>query len=258
MRLSGVRRATLAAGLATAAAFALSACSAGQVAETALKRPSNAGVNADTADSTVAIRNLQIVYNGPEGYRAGENAPVEVAIYNRTTQPLVVNITSTPAATPTAQVVSARQVGLTGGSSAASPATSQSAAPEPSGSRPPATPDTETPENVPSPDASDTAAPALPSPAPVTEPLQPARITIEPLGSVSFLPGDQEMLMVAGLSDRLTPGSAVSLTFAFSNGAQPLTLQAPVGVPLSPAPRGSAVPGENQDPGEDGTERGEN
>jgi hypothetical protein len=65
------------------------------------------------------------------------------------------------------------------------------------------------------------------------------------------------MLTVAGLSDRLAPGSAVSMTFEFSNGAQPLTLQAPVGVPLSPAPRGSAVPGGHQEPGgEEGTEGG--
>src|SRR5262245_48265372 len=136
MRLSGVRRAALAAGMATAAAVALSACSAGQVAETALKKPSNSGVNASTADNSVAIRNLQVVYNGPEGYESGANAPLEMAIFNRTTQELVVTITSTPPATPGGQVISARQVGLSGG---ASSSTAPSAAPEPSGSRPPAT-----------------------------------------------------------------------------------------------------------------------
>ena len=258
MRLSGVRRAALAAGLATSAALTLSACSAGQVAETAMKRPSNGGVNASTADNSVSIRNLQVVYNGPQGYAAGQNAPLEVAIYNRTRQQIVVTVTSRPPATPGGQVVSARQVGLTGGAAAAAP--SESAAPEPSGSRPPATPDTETPENVPSPVASDTAAPQpapVPSDSTPAEQVQPGRITIEPMGSASFLPGDQQMLTLVGLSDHLLPGTAVNLVFEFSNGAPPLTLRAPMGVPLSPAPRGSAVQGENQEPeNEEGTQRG--
>jgi hypothetical protein len=246
MRLSGVRRVALAAGLATAAAVALTGCSAGQVAETALKKPSNSGVNADTADSTVAIRNLQVVYNGPAGYRSGENAPVEVAIYNRTKQQIVVTISSTPPAVQGGQVISARQVGLTGGAAAATP--SVSVAPEPSGSRPPATPDTETPDNIPSPDASESAAVPPPAPSVAPAPLQPARLTIEAMGSASFLPGDQEMLTLVGLSDRLVPGMSVNLVFEFSTNAAPLTLQAPVGVPLSPAPRGSAVEGEDHEP----------
>jgi hypothetical protein len=244
MRLSGVRRATMAAGLATAAALTLSACSAGQVAETSLKKPSNSGVNASTADGSVYIRNLQVVYNGPEGYPAGESAPLEVAIYNRTKQQIVVNISSTPPATPGGQVISARQVGLTGGPA---PAESASAAPEPSGSRPPATPDTDTPNNIPSPDASSSAAVPTPTSSAADTPLSPAQITIEPLGSASFLPGDKQSLQIAGLTDRLVPGSSVNLTFEFSNNAAPLVLQAPMGVPLSPAPRGSAVAGENEE-----------
>ena len=241
MRLSGVRSAALAAGLATVAAATLSACSAGQVAETSLKRPSNAGVNATTADNSVTIRNLQVVYNGPQGYAAGENAPIEVAIFNRTKQPLIVNVSSTPPEADGRQVISARQVGLTGGTTAPS---SAAAAPEPSGSRSAATADTDTPENIPSPDASASAAGPAASAAP-TASLEPARITIKPLGFVSFLPGDKESLVAAGLSDRLVSGRSVNLTFEFSNGAAPLVLQAPVGVPLSPAPRGSAVGGED-------------
>lgn len=236
MRLSGRRAAALVAGTAAVTAIALTGCSAGQVAETALKKPSNSGVNANNSNNSVVVRNLQVAYNGVEGYAANSDAPLEVGLYNQTTEPVVVTITSRPlaGATEGQGVVAAGQVGLTGGAAGAPP----SSAPEPSGSRPPATPDTETPENVPSGDAS--SAPALPPPAPVAAPLQPARITLEPMGSASFLPGDTQRLVASRLTDAVIAGQSVNLVFEFSNGAQPLELQAPVGVPLSPAPRGSA------------------
>jgi hypothetical protein len=44
------------------------------------------------------------------------------------------------------------------------------------------------------------------------------------------------------------PGQSVYVTFEFSNGAEVLTIPAPVAVPLSPVPRGPAVPGENVEP----------
>ena len=50
MRSLGTRRVALFAGAVTVAAVALTGCSAGQVAETSLKRPSNQGVN--TANDT--------------------------------------------------------------------------------------------------------------------------------------------------------------------------------------------------------------
>jgi hypothetical protein len=249
MRLSGVRRATLAAGLATVAALALSSCSAGQIAETSLKKPSNSGVNTSNSDRSVSIRNLQVVYNGPQGYAAGDSAPLQVALYNRTTSPIIVNVSSTPPAGESKQVIYAKQVGLSGGAPASQPAT----APEPSGSRPPATPDTQTSnDNLPSPDPSlaGSATPATP-PTPAGAAgaaLEPARITIPAMGYVSFLPGDPSSLTLAGLSDKLVPGIGVNLTFEFSNGAAPLVLQATTGVPLSPAPRGSIDPGVNKEP----------
>ena len=65
MRSLGTRRAVLVAGVATVAAAALAGCSAGQVAETALKNPSVHGVNAQNADGSVLIRGLAVAYNGP-------------------------------------------------------------------------------------------------------------------------------------------------------------------------------------------------
>jgi hypothetical protein len=187
MRFTGRRTTALVAGGATVAALALTGCSAGQVAETAMKKPSNSGVNASNSNNSVVVRNLQAGYNGVEGWAPGTPVPLEVALFNQTTDQVVVTITSRPlsGAAPAQGVVAAGQIGLTGGPGAAS----ASAAPEPAGSRPPATPDTDTPDNVPSgdtPSGSATGAPAVPA----SPQLQPARITLGAMGSASFLPGD--------------------------------------------------------------------
>ncbi|HEU4346240.1 MAG TPA: hypothetical protein VFR35_00500, partial [Actinoplanes sp.] len=123
MRLLGTRRAALVAGVATVATVALAGCSAGQVAETALKKPSNMGVNADTADGTVAIRNLLVAYPGPAGYPAGANAPLEVSLANQTATGIVVDVSSRPAedATPEEGVVAGAMVALVSSGSAATP-----------------------------------------------------------------------------------------------------------------------------------------
>ncbi|MCA2213580.1 hypothetical protein [Jidongwangia harbinensis] len=244
MRTLGTRRAALVAGVATVAAVALAACSAGQVAETALKNPSTDGVNTQNADASVLIRGLAVTYPGTEGYEAGGNAPLEVNLYNETTQEITVLVSSQPltAGGEGRGVVSARAVGLVGGS----PTTPSSALPEPSGSRPVATPDSDagpsgsveqpSASGDPSVDPSETADPA-PSTEPAPVDARPARIAIGPLSFVSFQPGNAETLQAIGLSDRLAPGNSVNLVFEFSNGTQPLVVQAPVAVATSPASR---------------------
>jgi hypothetical protein len=238
MRSLGTRRATLVAGVATVAAVALAGCSAGQVAETSLKRPSNMGVNVESSDNSVAVRNLAVLYNGSEGYPANGSAPLEVGLYNNTTSEITVRVSSQPLAGADAKqgVVSGRLVGLVGGT----PSAPSTALPEPSGSRPAASPDTDTPDNLPDPSAEPSALPT-PSSAP-EDAAEPARITLGPLGYQTFLPGDKQSLQVFGLSGKLVPGGAVNLVFEFSNGADPLVVQAPMGIPLSPASRGPVRP----------------
>jgi hypothetical protein len=231
MRTLGSRRAVLSAGVAVLAAVAIAGCSAGQVAETAIKRPSSQGVNENNSNNTVGIRDLKVSYNGTTGYAAGDSAPLEVGIYNLTTQEVTVLVSSTPPGNSAASqtVVSGTMVQLIGGSSG-------SAAPSSSGE----------PSAEPSMGAS--AEPSAGASAPAAGG-QPARLVLAPLGSATFLPGDQEQMQVVGLTKALPPGFAVNLTFEFSNGAQPLTLQAPVAPPLSPAPRGSGISDENKEIG---------
>jgi hypothetical protein len=228
MRSLVTRRSVLVSGVAAVAAAALAGCSAGQVAETALKKPSNQGVNAQSSNGTVFIRNLLVPYNGTEGYPAGANAPLQVTLSNETTQAVTVLVSSQRPDPSVAdqQVVWANSVAIAGGSNASA---------VPSGSA--------SPSIGPS--------PAQPSPAessPAQPVTRPARIVLPPLGYASFMPGDPESLQAIGLAEALLPGMSLNLVFEFSNGAAPLVLRAPVATPLSPVPRESGVPNENVEP----------
>jgi hypothetical protein len=209
MRSLVTRRAALFAGASAMAAVALAGCSAGQVAETALKRPSNQGLNVDNSNQTVLIRNLAVVYNGTVGYPAGASAPIEVSLFNQTDHEVQVTVTSTKPDSGTG--VYGSSVGVVGPASAP--------APDPSASSEPAS-----------------------NPEP-----QPARITIAPMSAASFMASDEKSLQVIGLSGKLTPGNGVNLTFSFSNGADPLTVVAPMGIPLTPASRAPGIEGENSE-----------
>jgi len=241
MRSLGTRRAALIAGAGTVAVIALGGCSAGQVAETANLKPPVAGLNTASPDGGLLIRNLQVVYNGPEGYPANGSAPIQVSLFNQTTSPITVTISSKPVQEKTAGLISAQQIGLVGEASAASP----SAAPEPSGSRPDATPVNQGPDgSVEGPSADPSAVPST-SVVPAGTTAQPAKITIPALSSASFLPGDKGSLQAIGLSDKLLPGNSLSLVIESSTSAQPLTVVAPLGVPLSPVSRAPGLEHEN-------------
>jgi hypothetical protein len=247
MRSLGTRRAALGLGVAAVAAMALTGCSAGQFSQTANIVPAIDGVNASNSDSSVSIRNLQVPYPGVKGYPAGASAPLEVTFFNETSQPVIVTVASRPVAGGGEDVVSAQSVNLVGGT----PSAQTSGIPaevEPSGTRPPAVPQPATSNEGGQPTTS-ASVPAEPSAAGTPEPSagapsaptgQPAKITIAALGSASFRADDAQSLQLAGLSGPLLPGTSVNLVFTFDNGAAPLTVAAPVAMPLSPAPRGSA------------------
>lgn len=259
MRTLGTRRAVLAAGVATVTAAALAGCGTGQVAETALKNASVYGVSAQNANGSVLIRGLAVVYNNTAGYARGASAPLELNLYNETKEPVTVLVSSQPPSETTAEgsVVSARSVTLSGGQ--ASPAST--AIPEPSGSRPAATPDSDVSDTAVQPSSGASAGPSGPTspsegpsgtspsgrPSTTAAPStgRPARIEIGPLGYAIYRPGVAETLQVVGLTDRLVPGTSVNLVFEFGGGTAPLVVQAPMAIPLSPASRAPGNPAEN-------------
>lgn len=215
--IRGRRGPLLLAGVGVAAALLMSGCGAGQIAETANIAPGVPGVNTATSDGLFKVRNLTLVYPGSQGYPAGGDAPVDVALYNDSDRPVTVEI-STP---------DARGVVLGGTTPEASPDASGAASPsgEPSG----------TPSAGAAPEPTDAAgAPAAPEPAPA--PAGPARVEI-PAGSFVLLNGvaNTDRLRLVGLGRALTPGDAVTLVFDF--GGQRLEASARVSVPLTPLPR---------------------
>ncbi|GIE98008.1 hypothetical protein [Paractinoplanes rishiriensis] len=235
MRSLGTRRVAQAAGAAMVAVIALGGCSAGQVAETAILKAPISGLDTQSPDGTLLVRNLQVVYNSPEGYPAGGNAPIQVSLFNQTEQPMTVLISSRPPAEGGGETaVSARQVGVgplrAGGAEPSEPAEPSA---EPSGAP------SADPSAAPDPSASASAAPAGSA-------AQPARFTIAPLSSQTFLPGDTEMLQAIGLSGRLAPGYSLALTIEVSTSATPLEVLAPFAIPTSPASRGPAAEGEGE------------
>jgi hypothetical protein len=225
--IRGPRRAALAGAAAAAATLLLSGCGAGQIAETAAMKPAVPGVNAQTADNNFKIRNLTLDYPGVKGYQAGASAPIAVGLYNDSKSPVTVKVTTT----------GARSVVLAGGSgqSAApggtNPSASASAAPSATASA------------SASPSGSASASPsgsASASPSPSETPAgAPASIEIPPNGFVILNRATGSFLQLLGLNSKVAQGQAVELTFDF--GGQQIKVNAPIGVPLTPAPVESPV-----------------
>jgi len=201
------RVAVLFAGAAVASGLLLSGCGTGQIAETATKATAINGVNLESPDGAVSVRDLSVPYPGVEGYPAGGSAPVEVGLFNNTNDPVTVRVSAAPVTDEDwATVVGAETVVIGG---------SEQIGPTPS-------PDPGTVE-VPQPD-----------------PGRDAIVQLPANGWALFSTDDTEPLRVTGLADPLAAGYSVNLAFEFSTGGAPLVVAAPVDMPLTPAPRAPA------------------
>ncbi|MDG4768427.1 hypothetical protein O7632_30680 [Solwaraspora sp. WMMD406] len=212
------RFAVLITGAAAAGVLLLSGCGTGQIAETALKSASINGVNIDSPNGAVSLRNLSLPYSGTEGYPEGGSAPVEVAIYNNTAEPIAIRVSAVPATGDEPETLVSAESVVLGGSDDAEP----------------------------SPDPDETPDPASPEPteAPEQDSGREAIIELPANGWALYTADSDELLRVTGLSERVAAGYMVNLAFEFSDGSPALVVPAPVTVPLSPAPR---EPGEHED-----------
>lgn len=213
----------LAATIAGAAAIMLvSACGAGQIAETAKIKAAVPGGNTSISvpdgarPGTLWIKNVTFDYNDPDGYPAGGSAPISVRIINDSGSDLVLaGVTATLAG---------------GGDLGAVALHSASAAPAPSASAPvPASP---------SGSASPAAPPATPSAAPTPTPSASAlNIKIPADQLVDLSTSANQYLQVTGLTQALAPGMRVNLTFTFADSSN-----SAISIPSVPVPAQIAPP----------------
>ncbi|MGC4852650.1 hypothetical protein ACLQ24_04480 [Micromonospora sp. DT4] len=237
--IRGSRRAALLlAGMAAATSLLASGCGAGQVAETALKEPSVQGVNLTTPNGAYSVRGLLVTYPGTEGYRAGQDAPLNAVIYNDSKSTVTVTVTTQ----------SAREVLISGGSASPTPSAPESASASPSGSATPSTRESgsASPSATPSETGSSSATPSAPESARASgsasaaAPGQPARIELAPLSYLQLNSEATSQLRLVGLTEALRSGQSVVVTFDFGNG-NTVTGPAPIAVPLTPAAPASPI-----------------
>ncbi|GIG70752.1 hypothetical protein [Phytomonospora endophytica] len=203
-----VRIARIGASLTAAAALVIgvSACSAGQVTQTADTVAAVPGANLQVGEY-IMMNDVMITYPGPQGYPSGGTASMILRIFNNG---------------PDADVLKAVSVSPgEGGSPGASDVrlVNGGGAPAPSDS------------GSPSADASG---------GPVTTPGSSAiNVTILPNDKQALVPGEGPYLEVSGLSGAFKPGQSLLVTFEFERAG---TKQAeiPMGLPTVPGERSHA------------------
>lgn len=228
--------------------IALTACSAGQVAQTATQNRDKVGPEAAVGDIT--LRQITLAHPQDGLYEEGENAELQMAIVN----------TSTEADTLVGIEGEVFDGVLVSGQATASPAVPGSPSAEPVATTAPAapttpgtTPQTTAPEATPSPGALPT--PTVPA-APST-PTASSEVEIPvPAGSTVFLGGASGATVeLADLSEELTAGQSIEVTLTFEQAGE-VTVQALVATPDRVVPREEPFDFHHEE-GEEGSEGAE-
>jgi copper(I)-binding protein len=225
-----LRAATM--GVLLLSPVALSACSAGQVTQTATQERDKTGSTAQIGDIT--LRSAELAYPRSGRYDAGDDAELQVAIVNGGAEPdALVDVTGkdfTRAEISTSGASSATSSGAsasasasgspsTSGSPSASASASASAAPTGSAALTP------------------TGTTAAPSSAPAaTSSAGSSEIVIPPHSSVFVGSGDYTITLV-GLARPLTTGQYLDVTFTFRKAGE-VTLRVTVANPPRAGNRG--------------------
>lgn len=244
-RRRGVPAGALLAGSAAVVVALLSGCGAGQVTETTTIVPPLTGIDGQTADGSLAVRDVTVAYPGPAGYRAGEPVPLLVRVFNNRVDGPAVKLVGVSVRDGGNVVLVGPVPGSAPASASASrtgPAAAPGSATASASSGP--TPSTvtkrssATPSPVPSPVPSPTFAPSAGTAA--------FAIPVPPGGYVLLLPASGSYLTVTGLNRDLTAKDSLTLTFQFDNGLSIELSGVRIGVPVSPASRAPGEVNESQ------------
>lgn len=206
-----VRVARIGACLAAAAAVVMgvSACGAGQVTQTADTVTAIAGADLQIGD--LMLNNVQVAWNGPDGYAAGDSANLVLRIFNNGAEAdrlTAVTIEPGPGAKSDEQSPGAQGIVYVPNATVPNGSASASTAPSPGASA--AT-------------GANGGSSAI-------------NVTILPHGYAMLVPEQGPHLQINKLSDALGPAESVWLTFTFEN-AGTLRAEVPVGQPLEPVDR---------------------
>lgn len=202
-----VRIARIGACLTAAAALVIgvSACSAGQVTQTADTVAAVPGANL-TVGEFIQMNDVMITYPGPQGYPSGGTASMILRIFNNGPEADVlkaVSVTPGEGGSP-----GATDVKLTNGGAPA-PADSGSPSADPSG-------------------------------GPVTTPgSSPINVTILPNDKTALVPGEGPYIQISGLTGAFKPGQSLLVTFEFERAGS-LQAEIPMGLPAEPGERSHA------------------
>ncbi len=188
----------------------LSACGAGQIAQTSQVEPGVAGVNTQAPGGLrVFIRNAALDYNGPKGYPQGSNAPISLWIFNDLEKPITL-----------VGVASRGQVMLADGKTTATPCS----APRSGSPTPPATSLSATATSAsPSPSASPSGKPGASGKSG-----SPSAAASSAPPSLSPSPSPSANLGSATINVRIAAGGCVELTHRAAHYLQVVQLPNPV------------------------------
>jgi hypothetical protein len=226
-----------AAAVGVAAIMLVSACGAGQIAETANIKPAVPGGSGSatvpanpnqpgSVAGTVSVLNVTFDYNDPAGYAKGGSAPLNVRIVNGSGSDLVLTGVTATVTPDRGSPQSLGTVTVGPAPTAAPSAPGQpSGAPSPSGSASPSSP----PPSA-EPTATPTAAPAV-----------NIKIPANQLVDLSQAAG--QFLQVSNLTTALTPGTTTDLIFSFTDSSNSVAtingvpVQSQIAPPTAPAER---------------------
>ncbi|MCU1668566.1 MAG: uncharacterized protein JWP40_1493 [Blastococcus sp.] len=225
-----LRAATL--GVLLFSPVALSACSSGQVTQTATQQRDKTGGQAQVGD--ISLRQVRIAFPSSGSYASGDNAELQMAIANDGPQDdALTSVTGTGfqravfTDVSTASATSSSAAATSSSAAATSPgtaATSSSTAVTSAGT-PTTTATTATPTGT----AGGTATGTAPASAVPTEIPVPAHSTV-------FVGQDNTHITLIGLDQGLTTGQYVTLVLTFAKAGE-VTVKATVATPSQPLER---------------------
>ena len=258
----GRRRAATLITLGLVGASALAGCSAGQIAETAIKVAAIPGV--DAAAGSVAIRNVVVSFPA-EGYTwaAGSNVPLQLTLINNgDTGDRLTSVTSDLSSSVVLQEVPEGGQASVGPTETPSASVSESVSPSagapissgpsPSGAVVTGTPEPTLSDGRPSPAPSrGTPSPVVNSPLATASAAASLPLEVPARRAVPLQPGGPQLVLTS-ITKEIDPATVVTVTLTFERGGS-VELQVPFAPPESPLPRASITHNEAEEHATEGS-----